>query len=104
MEFTVPDSYDLRPSRRKWLKEAMKHKNANSALLNFIVCRLSAGKLTLKTILKLCSKQGFTPSEARHALGRLMEAGLIEYSHIEPDIFVSFNEAGKLFAQEVGNE
>ncbi|WP_194755715.1 helix-turn-helix domain-containing protein [Aliidiomarina indica] len=101
MDFTVPDSYDPRPSRRKWLKEAMNRTNANAALLSFIVCRLGRGKLTHKTIIKLCSKQGFTPSEARHALGRLMEAGLIEYNHIDPDVFVIFNEAGEKFAQEV---
>lgn len=101
MEFTVPDNYDLRPNRRKWLKQAMQNKNAYAALLSFITCRLGRGRMTLKAIIKLCSKQGFTPSEARRALTRLMEADLIEYSHIDPDVFVSLNEAGEQFVQEV---
>lgn len=102
-------SYDIHESesnlianRRKWLQQDLKNgTSSHAALLALILCRLQRGEMKQKSLLKVGSEQGYTPSAVRNALRRLMEARLIQYRHKDPAIFVCLNADGQQFAAEV---
>lgn len=103
MSYNIHESErDLVASRRNWLQKDLKTStNSHAALLALIVCRLQRGEMKQKSLLKVGSEQGYTPSAVRNALRRLMEARLIEYRHKDPFIFVCLNADGQQFAAEV---
>ncbi|WP_322407429.1 hypothetical protein U0358_06475 [Idiomarina sp. PL1-037] len=89
--------HELIQNHRKWLQQDLKGTASHCALLSLIACRLQRGEMKLKALLKLGSEQGYTPSAVRNILRRLMQAGLIEYEHKDPSIFVRLNTDGQQF-------
>ncbi|WP_299084414.1 hypothetical protein [uncultured Paraglaciecola sp.] len=88
-------------NRRAVLVECLQGFSASNAHLCFITSRLALGKMPLKTILKVSSEQGYTASNTRNILDRLIQAKLIEYAHEQQFVYVRFNKDGQLFAKAV---
>lgn len=92
---------DYTTKRRESLKVDIRGTNESAALLSFVIYLLNLDKKELSTILRVCSRQGYTPTDTKYALRRLVQANLIEYVHHRLTIYVQLNDAGRQFFGEV---
>lgn len=92
-------NYFTKQRRQEWLAADIKKHTAQAALLCFTLTKLQKNQVPLKDLLKLGTKQGYTPAVTRKALSSLIDADLIEYIHSDPFIYVRLNENGLQFVE-----
>ncbi|MDN4501381.1 hypothetical protein QX776_03170 [Alteromonadaceae bacterium BrNp21-10] len=87
--------------QRKYLIPCVQSHTGEGVLLKFMLIRVSRGAIRLAAVFDICKKQGFTPSQARFALGRLENAKLLQYSLNNEVAQVELTDLGREVFKEV---